>query len=129
MLEIKPVQEKKEQERLALLCGISYRPDDFMYVAHVDEVLVGISQFGYENGQAWVHEIVRAPDTDDLDALFIMGRQTVNFLNLMGTQQAYAAPEGAEQSALFARIGFRAQPNGTYCMDLDGFFDHPCSHS
>jgi hypothetical protein len=58
-----------------------------------------------------------------------MGRQTVNFLNLMGTSQAYAAPEGAEQSALFARIGFRAQQDGVYRMDLDGFFDHPCSHS
>ena len=128
MLEIKPVQEKKEQQRLALHCGVSYRPDDFMYVAYVDEVLVGISQFGYEGTAAWVHEIVCAPDTNDLDALFIMGRQTVNFINLMGTSQAYAAPSGAEQIALFSRIGFRAQPDGAYRMDLDGFFDHPCSH-
>ena len=129
MLEIKPVQEKAEQQRLALLCGITYRPDDFMYVAYVDEKLVGVSQFGYENGAAWVHEIVCAPDTDDWDALFIMGRQTVNFINLMGTSQAYATVgEDAPQKALFARIGFRAQAQGAHRMDLDGFFDHPCSH-
>ncbi len=129
MLEIKPVQEKKEQQRLALVCGAPYRPDDLMYVAYVDGTLVGISQFGYENKQAWVHDIVCAPTTDDWDALFIMGRQTVNFINLSGSSEAYIKPQGAEQIALARRIGFFEQTDGVYRMNLDGFFDHPCSHT
>ncbi len=129
MLEIKPVQEKKEQQRLALLCGVAYRPDAMMYVAYVDEKLVGISQFGYTNGKAQIYEITHAPDAQDWDALFIMGRQTVNFLNLSGAKEAYITPVGEEAQALARRIGFFSNEAQEWKMNLDGFFDHPCQHS
>ncbi len=129
MLEIKPVQSKEEQQRLALICEIDYRPEDLMYVAYVDGELVGVSQFGYTEKQAWIHEIVPAPGTEDWDALFIMGRQTVNFIDLSGTHEAWLAPCGETGCALARRIGFREKENGIWYMNLNGFFDHPCQHS
>ena len=129
MLEIKPVQEKKEQERIALLCGMEYLPDDLMYAAYVDGALVGASQFGYTARRAWIHHIAPAPQTEDWDALFIMGRQTVNFIDLSGTHEAWMTPQGEAQCALARRIGFREQEDGTWYMNLAGFFDHPCQHT
>ncbi len=128
MLEIKPVQEKNEQERIALLCAMTYRPDDLMYVAYVDDVLVGASQFGYEEKQAFVHDLSPAIGQDDEDALFIMGRQTVNFIDLSGTHEAYMRPQTEQECARAKRIGFQEQENGVWYMNLNGFFSSPCQH-
>ncbi len=129
MLEIKPVQTKEEQQRIALLCEMEYRSEDLMYVAYVDGEIVGASQFGYEDKKAWVHQIAPAPGKNDWDALFIMGRQTVNFIDLSGTHEAWMRPFGEENCALARRIGFREQADGIWYMNLEGFFDHPCQHS
>ncbi len=127
MLEIKPVQEKKEQERIALLCDIPYRPDDFMYVAYVDGEIVGASQFGYEEKKAFIHDLTHAVGKNDEDALFIMGRQTVNFIDLSGTHEAYLRAEDDAMRARAKRIGFR-EKDGLWYMDLNGFFNSPCQH-
>ncbi len=128
MLEIKPVQEKKEQERIAVLCHIPYRADDLMYVAYVDGEIVGASQFGYEDKRAFVHDLANAQDKNDADALFIMGRQTVNFIDLSGTHEAYIRPQTDAEKSMAKRIGFQAQENGLWYMNLEGFFNSPCQH-
>ena len=36
MLEIKPIEDKNEQEKLCRLCGIEYREEFFAYKAYED---------------------------------------------------------------------------------------------
>ena len=36
MLQIKPIQEKEEQERICILCGAQYDPDLLAYAAYND---------------------------------------------------------------------------------------------
>ena len=45
MLEVLPIQDKKEQETIANLCGVPFRTELLAYKALVDGELRGICQF------------------------------------------------------------------------------------
>ena len=45
MLEIKPIEDKNEQETLCRLCGIEYREELFAYKAYEDGKLFAAAQF------------------------------------------------------------------------------------
>ncbi|MBR5219689.1 MAG: hypothetical protein IKV66_01755, partial [Clostridia bacterium] len=92
MLIIKPIQDAALQTALCERCGVPYRPGCLCYQAHLGEgpddetVFVGISQFsvGEVDGERIIGrmmDLVTAPDIDDEEALFIMGRQTLNFMD------------------------------------------------
>ena len=129
MLIIKPVQEKTDQDKFCAECGVSYEPDALCYAAWVDEKLVGICQFKPMAGGAHIIDLVRAKGTDDLDALFIMGRQTMNIIDLHGVHECWFDDTAvAKTSADFAKsLGF-IEKNGKLWVDLNGFFNSPCEH-
>ncbi|MBO4217625.1 MAG: hypothetical protein J5940_06745 [Clostridia bacterium] len=121
MLIIKPIQEKERQRLYAELCGVVYREEDFAYSADVDGKPVGICQFAIKGESGYIHDIENAKGEDDADALFIMGRAVLNFVNLCGCHDAFAEKE----TPMLKRIGFRNR-DGVCKMTLDGFFEAPC---
>ena len=133
MLIIKPIQEKKEQEELCALCGCEYDVDCLAYGAFVDEKFVGICQFIYRADGAHIVSLRQARGEDDLDALFIMGRQAMNFIDLSGTRKAwYDDVTGGMTADFIYRLGFDKRDDGNsgtaYFVDLTGFFENPCVH-
>ena len=89
MLEIKPIQDKNEQKTLCELCGAAYRPQAFAYSAYDNGAPIGICQFRIMNDTGYVYNLCNTADTDDLEALIIMGRAALNFIDLCGVHTAY----------------------------------------
>ncbi|MCI8387209.1 MAG: hypothetical protein HFE63_01930 [Clostridiales bacterium] len=128
MLIVKPVQDKDEQKKYCEECGAEFDADCLAYAAWVDEKLVGISQFRLTPNGGRIVTLRRAIGTDDLDAMFIMGRQTMNFIDLSGVHEAYYDDEQQLTPDFAQRLGFKKRDNHLW-VDLNGFFESPCQHN
>jgi hypothetical protein len=84
--------------------------------------LMGMSQFEIGDGVGYIADLVPRIDYDDFEAMFILGRQTMNFIDLCGAHSVKASAETTDETLLRA-IGFKKQENGEYFCDMDGMFD------
>lgn len=122
MLKILPIETKEEQARIMALCSIPYNLNALAYAAYDDGVLVGGAQFLLKGATCHLTDIRNADGVDDEEALFIMGRGLLNFVDLCGIHDAYLDFPEKVSEALRARIGFFANDEGVYYMNLRGFF-------
>lgn len=125
MLKILTVQSKTEQEKLCRLCGTEYDPDALAYSASVDGKPVGVCQFRFLSGCGYIISIANAVGITDIEALILMGRATLNFIDRCGVHAARAAKDAADKT-LLAAVGFKRGTDGWF-VDLNGFFDGHCS--
>lgn len=125
MLKILPIQTKDEQKAIMERCSIPFREDCMAYVATVDGVLVGGAQFYLANKACYLTDIRSPEGVQDDDALFIMGRGLLNYVDLCGIHDAYVEDPERLDKKLIARIGFWKNEKGEEYMNLRGFFtDH-----
>lgn len=127
MLEVHPVESKEEQKNICAVCGIKYDADLLCYAAYVDGVIVGASQFKLSPKAGIVYDIANSKGSDDDNALFVMGRQTLNFIDLCGIHFAEYVGN-SENESLLRLIGYRKDSDGRWTMNLEGFFEAPCQH-
>lgn len=125
MLEVLPIQSKSEQEALAVRCGIKYSPELMAYSAMIDGSAVGICQFSIKSGAGHIADIVSIPGSDDFEVMIILGRATLNFIDLCGVHEAYYDGIIRDETLLSA-IGFSKNSDGRYYVNLTDFFTHPC---
>ncbi len=136
MLKVLPIEAKDEQEALCLRCGIEYRPELLAYSASVDGELVGICQFKLTAEGGFIYDIAKLTDrpptadtkareASDAEALFVMGRGALNFIDLCGVHRAFYIGS-TEDEALIRTIGFKKNARGVYEMNLEGFFTDHC---
>ena len=128
MLEVLPIQEKSTQEAICLRCGIDYDPELMAYSAYVDGELVGACQFTMSNKGGELIDLANVSGVKDTQALFVVGRATLNFIDLCGVHYAYCKSDKIDPVLLRA-IGFSKNNDGIYDVDLTHFFDHPCQHN
>ncbi len=125
MLKIVPIQKKSEQKRLMEACSIPYREECLAYAAYEEGALVGGAQFYFENAACHITDIRCPEGISDDEALFIMGRGLLNFVDLCGIHDAYVEDPERLDKRLIARIGFWKNEDGLEYMNLLGFFtDH-----
>lgn len=124
MLIVSPVQNKSDQENICAACGVKYREYAMAYAAREDEKLLGVCQFYMDGKVGYVYDLKCAAGVDDFEALFIMGRQTLNFIDMCGVHKAVFC---GEESRISKAVGFK-NVGGKLEMDLEGFFINPCSH-
>lgn len=122
MLIIKPIQTKREQEDICAGCGVQYNPDALAYAAREDDALLGVSQFRILGKYAEVYDLHNAEGVDDLEALIIMGRAVLNFVDLCGVKEAYI---NTTNRSLHKTLGFRER-EGRWHLSLEGYFNSPC---
>ncbi len=126
MLTIHPVQDKNEQRRLCNICDVPYRPGDFAYAAYVDGQFVGLSQFRVDDSRGYLDDLVSSPGTNDAEALFIMGRQTLNWIDLLGLHTCRARSDSAPRKLLHI-MGFSEEENqDILTADMTHMFDGHC---
>ena len=129
MLKVLPIQSKAEQEALCLRCHVKFDPDLLAYAATVDDDPVGICQFKLTEKSGLVYDIAPTPELNSFEALFVMGRGTLNFIDLCGVHHATYVGKVTDEPLLRA-IGFQKTEAGTYEINLEGFFtDHCHNHS
>lgn len=128
MLKVLPIQTKAEQEALCKKCNVNFNPDLLAYSATVDGELRGISQFKLTAEGGLVFDIAATPDAYDFEALFVLGRGTLNFIDLCGVHYAIYKGEvmSEEKERLLRAIGFKRTESGSLEVDLNGFFTDHC---
>ena len=125
MLKVLPVQSKTTQEEICRKCGVEYNPDALAYSATVDDRLAGISQFKVTAEGGLIYDLAPALDFDNFEAMFVMGRGTLNFIDLCGVHRAYFVGEVKDELLLKA-VGFKKNDEGKFEINLEGFFTDHC---
>lgn len=125
MLKILPIQSKLTQEEICVKCGVTYNPDLLAYSAQVDDRLAGVCQFKLTDKGGIIYDIAPTTDFYDRDALFVMGRGALNFIDLCGVHYATYVGEVKDESLLM-QIGFKKNDDGIFEIDLSGFFTDHC---
>lgn len=133
MLEVLPIQSKAEQETVCKYCGADYNVDLMAYKAVSDGVIIGVCQFTMQSDGGHVKSLAAVEGTDvtsqaRAEALFVMGRATLNFIDLCGVHTAYFEDDSFSDHAMISAIGFKRNEAGVWHMDLTDFFKHPCQH-
>lgn len=127
MLRVIAIEDKAEQAALCAAYGLTYRARAFCYAVYENDSLAGICQFTINGGCGTVHDLLRTPQSTDPDALFLMARQALNFIDLCGTHAAVF--EGDCEDALLRKIGFSKYTRNIWNVDLHDFFSSPCKHN
>ena len=91
MLKVLPIQLKSEQEDVCRKCGVEFKPDLLAYSAEMDGVLAGVCQFKLSAEGGIICDFASAKDYkgDLFEPLFVMGRGTLNFIDLCGVHNAF----------------------------------------
>ena len=125
MFKITPIQDKTRQKEICALFGVEFRDEAFAYIMFdIDtDALMGMSQF--EIGEVgYIYDIKEAAGLDDFEAMFILARQTMNFIDLCGAHTCLASKNAAPERLLLA-AGFKEQ-NGELFCNMTGMFDGNC---
>ena len=121
MLEIKPIQSKDEQASCCARCSVPYDADCMAYAATIDGEFIGVAQFTIEKDGGYLKNITLIPNLEDFEAVFLMGRAVLNFIDLCGIHTATCAEDAASETHIKA-IGFKKNDNGVYHADMTHMF-------
>ena len=128
MLKVLPIQSKISQEEICLRCGVKYDPDLLAYSATVDDQLAGVCQFKLSDKGGLIYDLAPVKDSFDFEAMFVLGRGTLNFIDLCGVHYAIYRGEVKDEQTerLIKAVGFKLTESGTYEVNLEGFFTDHC---
>ena len=131
MLEVLPIQTKTEQETVCARAGIHYKVDCMAYRALIDGELTAVCQFSMDAEGGHIHDLAMVKDRsftdrDRIESLFVMGRATLNFIDLCGVHVAYFEDNAFESEGMIKSIGFSRLEDGRWFVDLTDFFVEPC---
>lgn len=128
MFKISPINDKAIQKEYAEVCGAEYNSDFFAYSMTDAEngSLMGFSQFEINENGGFISDLREPADRADYEAMFILGRATMNFIDLCGSHKCYAKKDAGDEKLLHA-IGFKTEVNGLLYCDMNGMFDGNCS--
>ena len=125
MFTIHPIQSKEEQATLCRLCEIPFRSEYLAYRADNHDAFCGICQFKTDVGGGIITDLAWVPEQYDFETLFILGRATLNFIDLCGVHRAFFDAE-CRNETLVKAIGFSRNSKGRFEIDLTDFFTEPC---
>lgn len=129
MLIIKPIQDKSYQKEVCQLCGFKFEPMSFAYSENEDEKLIAACQFDIlgANGTISDFGMVKGVE-EDIEALIILGRAVLNFMELSGVETCTFDSTDANAYKYSKMIGF-AKKDGKKEICLKGLFDGKCNHN
>lgn len=123
MFKITPVQSINDAKIYANACSASVKEGCFIYAMTDCESgeIMGFSQFEILDGYGYIYDIKEAVGKNDFEAMFILGRQTMNFIDQCGITICRADINAAEES-LLKSIGFKKSESFFECS-TEGMFD------
>ena len=128
MFKITPIQDKTRQKEVCDKCEAAFREDFFAYEMYECETLelMGMSQFQI-GAEGYISDIREFENRGDFEAMFILGRQTMNFINSCGAVICKASFDAGDPKLLSA-IGFKVSDGDVLICDTDGMFDGKCGN-
>ena len=82
---------------------------------------LGVAQFTVKQSEGFIKNIATAVGLDDFEALFLMGRAVLNFIDLCGVHTAVCAEYASTKRAI-AAIGFSRDKSGILRADMSRMF-------
>ena len=130
MFKISPINDKNIQKEYAEACGKEFIEEHFAYsMIDVESGdLMGFSQFEIDEKGGYISALAPKIGLSDVEAMFILGRATMNFIDLCGAHTCRAALDAADERLIKA-IGFKLCECGKYFCDMTGMFDGHCDGS
>lgn len=128
MFKISPVNDKELQKKYALECGSQYIPDAFGYamINQDNGELMGMAQFDILKDYGLIYSLKTKIGYSDFEAMFILGRATMNFIDMCDVHICKANTDSAEE-ILLKSIGFKlSEEQNCYIADMNGMFDGHC---
>ena len=127
MFKISPIQDKELQKKYAEECGAQFCPELFAYsmINQESGELMGMSQFDVSGDSGYIKTLKPKIGYSDFEAMFILGRATMNFIDLCGNHTCRAARDAADERLLRC-IGFKLTEDGEYFADMSHMFDGSC---
>ncbi len=128
MFKIEAIQDIETQQKHAEACGAEAIAGCFAYVMYdVDtKAPMGFAQFDISGDVGHIIDLKEATGCNDFEAMFILGRSTMNFIDMCGAHKATASKNTGDDNLLKA-IGFKATDDGYFC-DMTGFFTGNCGN-
>ena len=127
MFKITPIQDKSRQKEICEMVGATFRENFFAYIMYDCDTLelMGMSQFEIsDNG--YISDIRETPGLSDFEAMFILARQTMNFIDSCGAHVCYTDKDSADSRLLHA-VGFRDDDERLVC-DMTDMFSGKCAN-
>lgn len=127
MFKISPINDKTLQKKYAKACGATFKEGFFAYAMTDNDTgeLMGFSQFEIDSLGGYISDLRSATKEFDHEAMFILGRATMNFIDLCGAHVCRAANDAADSGLLHA-IGFKEAEDKVLFADMTGMFDGHC---
>ena len=129
MFRISPINDINLQVEYALQCEATAKDGYFAYAMIDVETgeLMGFSQFEIRNGAGYIRDLRTKIGYSDFEAMFILGRATMNFIDMCEVHTCHAEKDAGEE-ILLKSIGFKfSEELGLYTCDMTGMFDGHCS--
>jgi len=123
MFEILSVQTKEEQKNICELCGVAFDINCMAYAVRDNGRIIGVSQFRILGGYAVVYHLANARGIDDVAALTVLGKASLNFIDLCGIQDVILKAVDQDLPHL---LGFTQDELGVWRVNLEGYFK-PCT--
>ena len=119
MLEIRPVYTSYEREEYTKMFGIEPQ-DGFDVIAAINGgKFVGSAYVSFENETGYIHHISLIDGYDDFVDRFLLGKATLNFLDLKGVKNVIFK---AEDKKLAKDLGFIENEKSDTVLNLKGYF-------
>ena len=129
MFVISPVQDRSEYDSITERFSLDPKEGAFIYAMKDKSSgeLMGISRFDINGEYGYIYELINAENYSDVEAMFILGRATMNFIDLCGSHICRADLSRSDKKLLHA-IGFREVDGKDYYeCNMEGMFDGHCS--
>lgn len=127
MLIVKPILDKKLQEELGNLCGATFDPECLAFSAYEEDEFIGFCQFSVSGGIATLVDVRAKAGINDFEAMFIMSRGALNYIDLCGFHIARCT-KSAGDLTLIRAIGFKEIDENLFEMDLTAEFTGKCTN-
>ena len=123
MFKITPVHDAALISKYLDECSLKKVDGAFLYAMCDAECgeLMGLSQFDIKDS-GYIYDLCLTEKySGDFEAVFILGRQTMNFINLCGIRFCKASGDFSDKQLIRA-LGFKENDGGFLC-DMKGMFD------
>jgi len=127
MLIVKPIEDKKTQKEICDACGAVFDAELLACAAHVEADLIGVCQFAFSGDKAIIYDLRQKPGVNDFEAMYIMTRGALNFIDLCGFHRAVCTADAGDVTLIRA-AGFTEVEKDHFEIDLTNAFTGKCDH-
>lgn len=123
MFKITPIQDNELAKAYLKACNAHTKELCFVYAMTDCDTgsLMGVAQFELNGECGYIFDLKEPEGANDFEAMFILGRQTMNFINSCGLDICRASLD-AGNTELMKAIGFKAHESFYEC-NTSGMFD------